>query len=230
MAGGYLQSIKMKRKELELDDVSDDFSDFSLSSPARKIRRLDAELPPIMEEEEADIHPMLGVTSGSAGQAQELSSLGSGSNQEKAIVLFKPVNTNPLLHSPSNFSVSVDSNFFSGFKNQFLRMNSSANIKPVGEEAAAKECMAVVPWVPSQLPVVQCRDVSQAEAPELMEAEQVGESTMDIEENIGESIEQEHGNELSELRGTQGLPQWQQQHCMMPLPPHNASTPITWFR
>lgn len=40
MAGGYLQSIKMKRKELELDDVSDDFSDFSLSSPARKIRRL----------------------------------------------------------------------------------------------------------------------------------------------------------------------------------------------
>lgn len=115
------------------------------------------------------------------------------------------------------------------FADQFLRMNSSANIKPVGEEAAAKECMAVVPWVPSQLPVVRCRDVSQAEAPELMEAEQVGESTMDIEENIGESIEQEHGNELSELRGTQGLPQWQQ-HCMMPLPPHNASTPITWFR
>jgi hypothetical protein len=31
---------KMKRKDLELDEVSDDFSDFSLSSPARKIRRL----------------------------------------------------------------------------------------------------------------------------------------------------------------------------------------------
>lgn len=79
-------------------------------------------MPPILEEEEADIHPMLGVTSGSAGQAQELSSLGSGSNQEKAIVLFKPVNTNPLLHSPSNFSVSVDSNFFSGFKSKNLHV------------------------------------------------------------------------------------------------------------
>jgi hypothetical protein len=31
---------KMKRKDLELDEFSDEFSDFSLSSPARKIRRL----------------------------------------------------------------------------------------------------------------------------------------------------------------------------------------------
>ena len=31
---------KMKWKDLELDEFSDDFSDFSLSSPARKIRRL----------------------------------------------------------------------------------------------------------------------------------------------------------------------------------------------
>ena len=37
MAGGC-GSLKMKRKDL--DDVNDDFSDFSLSSPARKIRRL----------------------------------------------------------------------------------------------------------------------------------------------------------------------------------------------
>jgi hypothetical protein len=31
---------KMKRKDLELDEFSDEFSDFSLSSPARKIRPL----------------------------------------------------------------------------------------------------------------------------------------------------------------------------------------------
>lgn len=31
-------TLKMKRKDLE--DVNDEFSDFSLSSPARKIRRL----------------------------------------------------------------------------------------------------------------------------------------------------------------------------------------------
>lgn len=34
---GFL-SVKMKRKDLE--EVNDDFSEFSLSSPARKIRRL----------------------------------------------------------------------------------------------------------------------------------------------------------------------------------------------
>lgn len=30
----------MKRKEFDVDDVSDDLHDFSLSSPARKMRRL----------------------------------------------------------------------------------------------------------------------------------------------------------------------------------------------
>ncbi|KAK9098313.1 hypothetical protein Syun_025358 [Stephania yunnanensis] len=45
--------MKMKRKDLE--EVVDDFTDFYLTSPARKIRRLDAELPPIMEEDEPGI-------------------------------------------------------------------------------------------------------------------------------------------------------------------------------
>lgn len=35
-----LMMKKLKRKDLELDEFSDDFSDFSLSAPARKIRRL----------------------------------------------------------------------------------------------------------------------------------------------------------------------------------------------
>lgn len=33
------------------------------------------------------------------------------------------------------------------------------------------------------------------------------------------------------MRGAaEGRPQWHQQHCMVPLPPHNTSTPITWFQ
>ncbi|KAE8657966.1 hypothetical protein F3Y22_tig00116976pilonHSYRG00207 [Hibiscus syriacus] len=55
---------KFKRKNI--DQVNDDFSDFSLSSPATKIRRLDADLPPIIEE---DSFP---------------------ENHERAIVLFYP--------------------------------------------------------------------------------------------------------------------------------------------
>lgn len=32
--------MKMKMKRKDLDQINDEFSDFSLSSPARKIRRL----------------------------------------------------------------------------------------------------------------------------------------------------------------------------------------------
>lgn len=36
----FLKAMKKKMKRKDLDQVNDDFSDFSLSSPARKIRRL----------------------------------------------------------------------------------------------------------------------------------------------------------------------------------------------
>lgn len=40
MGSDYFPLKIMKRKDLDLDEVSDDLNDFSLSSPARKIRRL----------------------------------------------------------------------------------------------------------------------------------------------------------------------------------------------
>lgn len=60
----------------------------------------DAELPPIMEEEEAAVEDL------------EL----SPNNEEMAIVLFKPVNAPFIQRSPSNLSFSVDSELISGFK------------------------------------------------------------------------------------------------------------------
>lgn len=45
MEADYNFPKMMKRKEI--DDVNDDFSDFSLSSPARKIRRL-VNIPPCL--------------------------------------------------------------------------------------------------------------------------------------------------------------------------------------
>jgi len=40
-------------------------------------------------------------------------------NEERAIVLFKPVNNLHMLHhSPNDFSVSLDSNIISGFKSK----------------------------------------------------------------------------------------------------------------
>ena len=85
---------KLKRKDIDL--VNDDFSDFSLSSPATKIRRLDAELPPIIEEEEPFVE-----------------------NHEKAIVVFNPL-PHHQLRSPSTLSFSLNPDLISGFKSKPL--------------------------------------------------------------------------------------------------------------
>ncbi|KAJ7973700.1 DBH-like monooxygenase [Quillaja saponaria] len=224
MAGYVTGKMKMKRKGL--DEVSDDFSDFSLSSPARKIRRLDAELPPIMEEEEPEIplvyHQPLPEeqVSGRVGGPviEELPSVPA--NQERAIILFKPVNVAPL-QSPSNFSVSVDSNIISGIKDQYF-WSSHGRVKPAEKEASSEDAnndsWAVVPWVPSQFLPTPSTEVTQ------MEPEGMGEALMDIEE----SIDQPTCDGIT--TGIQGLHQWQQQHCMIPQLPQNTSTPITWFR
>jgi len=125
----------MKRKDI--DRVNDDFSDFSLSSPARKIRRLvnslsellktlefvfmmmmmmnwcyimliqDVDLPPIMEEEEIDL-PMQDTVA----EEIELEPV----NDERAIVLFKPLH----YQQPSSGNVFVDRHLISGFKSKFL--------------------------------------------------------------------------------------------------------------
>ncbi|KAL2932557.1 Bifunctional polymyxin resistance protein ArnA [Bienertia sinuspersici] len=238
--------FKLKRKDLE--EVNDDFSDFSLSSPARKIRRLDAELPPIIEEEEADLHlghdqAMLESTfsNGSAGRAksvviEELPSVPE--NNEKAIVLFNPVN-NALVHSEGNFS--VDPKLINCFKNQafwntYINPGRSKEDEAMENEYNSDEnkCKAVIPWVPSQtinsVPVIP---VSQPEVSESMDAEEMEGAMMEVEDldagNVG--IEQMNGNS-SFSRLNEGLQlQWQQQHhCMIPQPLQNTATPIVWYR
>lgn len=85
----------------------------------------DAELPPIMEEEEPEI-PLAFEQSGGGGGGPSVPVMEEfprvATNEERALVLFKPMNT-LLLHSPSNFSVSVDSDMISSFKSK----NSTPN-------------------------------------------------------------------------------------------------------
>ncbi|KAA8535722.1 hypothetical protein F0562_030715 [Nyssa sinensis] len=235
MAGYF--SMRMKRKDLE--EVNEEFSDFSLCSPARKIRRLDAELPPIMEEEEQEITQVFGQ---SMPQEQFISILEQRGgpiieelpsdpvNEERAIVLFKHMNA-PFLQSPQSYSVSVSPDIISGFKNQVLWSSQSNPVKSAEDEAATREksrgstnkCLAVVPWVPSQLPP------KPAAAPEMMEAEEMEATKMDIEDdNVG--VEPGQTNEFDGMSGAGGLNHWQQQHCLIPQIPQNASTPVVWFR
>lgn len=212
-----------KRKEVgQLDQVNDDFSDFSLSSPARKIRRLDTQLPPIMEEEEVEFDSAQIQMNCNGPVIEELE------NQERAIVPFNPVN-NPLFHNPSNVSVSLSPDLISGFKEQFLR-SSYYGMKCDEDEDNKIQCKAVVPWVPSQLQPTPSMEVSQAEAGgEFMEDEEMGTAAMEIEES-STSPAQGTSNGYGGGMWNEGFPQWQQQHCMIPQLPQNTSTPITWLQ
>ncbi|RXH71429.1 hypothetical protein DVH24_018784 [Malus domestica] len=68
-------------------------------------------------------------------------------------------------------------------------------------------------------------EVSQSEAPEEM-----GTATMEIEEGSREGQGMANGCSGGMWTSIEGFPQWQQQHCMIPQPPQNTTTPITWFR
>ncbi|XP_021723456.1 uncharacterized protein LOC110690875 [Chenopodium quinoa] len=234
--------FKLKRKDLE--EVNDDFSDFSLSSPARKIRRLDADLPPIIEDEELDFQPVYGqsvpqnnISSGLGDQVnpldiEELPSIPE--NEEKAIVLFKPMKDHSVF---SQGSFSVDPNLVSFFKNQtFWNSLKSGGINDEDEanenDLEENGCRAVIPWVPSQTvnPVSQTL-ASQTDVSESMDAEEMETAMMEVEDqdaaNVG--IASEYSNLPNYNEGLQH--QWlQQQHCMVPQPPQNTSTPIVWYR
>uniref|UniRef100_A0A2P2IP09 Uncharacterized protein MANES_15G189400 n=1 Tax=Rhizophora mucronata TaxID=61149 RepID=A0A2P2IP09_RHIMU len=259
MLGGRGSSLRkkmmmtMNKKRKEVEDVSDDFSDFSLSSPARKIRRLEAELPPIMEEEEEleeeggeKVGEMetVGGGIGSAddkkeqqrGLAIEEMDDGENQNQERAIVLFKPVNSYlPHQNSSalSSYSVSLDPHKIPGFQNQFpwpsqsySRVKSMEGEEEEGEGGVSTDSMAIIPWIRSQPPAAKEMDTSQIETTsELMEAEGIGEAAMDVEDST-------YNNSGSMAQGyAYSLPQWQQQHCLMPqVPPTSPSSEITWFQ
>ncbi|KAL0344937.1 UNVERIFIED_CONTAM: hypothetical protein Sradi_4325000 [Sesamum radiatum] len=197
---GYLP-LKLKRKELE--DVNDDFSDFSLSSPARKIRRLDAELPPIIEEEECEIpieHSLpqeQGFGSNSAGGLKIEELPPEPSNEERAIVLFKPTNASPLLQSPSNFTVSVNPHLISGFKNQLLWSSQSNSWRLADDDK-----WRTIIWVQVTGVLLLFHGSSQfssapgaglppeIDSPEMMDAQEVEESRMDIEDS---NVDQTNG-------------------------------------
>ncbi|KAK3437524.1 hypothetical protein EUGRSUZ_C02188 [Eucalyptus grandis] len=227
---------KMKRKDL--DQVSDDFSDFSLSSPARKIRRLNRSSGPVIEELPAESASSSASASASAAAAAAAAASAS-ENEERAIVLFKPVHGRLLGGpSPSSFSVSVDPDFISGFKNQFYWSNEPAHEKLIEDETGDAEtnkggtnCMAVVPWIPSQFPSAPGIELLQPEGSEAMEAEEMADGTMEIEdatESYPVTQEQAHG--YAGQSSSEGFQQWQQPHCMTPQPPQSVSTPLVWYR
>ncbi|KAF5813447.1 hypothetical protein HanRHA438_Chr03g0109421 [Helianthus annuus] len=219
----------LKRKDLE--EVNHDFSDFSLSSPPTKMRRLDAELPQIIEEEEM-ANP---VAFGQPEPSQTIDDL-SGIlpvNEERAIVLYDPA---PLLQTRSPFTISVNSDFLSGFKNPVFWSNRSHPLEYLNAIKEKQEnsddqnngSLAVVPWVPMHS---QHQSMAEAEIPrteevsEMMDADDMEAMAMDVEDvNNSQRI---HINGLGSVSGVEGANQWQQ-HCMIPQAAHSLSAPVAW--
>ncbi|XP_010541973.1 PREDICTED: uncharacterized protein LOC104815319 [Tarenaya hassleriana] len=231
MAGNECLPMKMKRKDI--DRVNDSFSDFSLSSPARKIRRLDVELPPIMEEDEAEMAMAKPVA-----QESKLEPV----NEERAIVVYNP----PQAQQPYSGNLYVDADLISGYKNKFLRAgflgDAGLEDDDFDENRASNNCRAVIPWSHSEFPTAKSAEpFRQPCAPEIIELDETGEdammeaASMEIEEdsNSNMSVRQEpqftHG--FGQMTGMEGWIHWQQPpHCMIPYLPPTNTTPISWTR
>ncbi|KAM0943242.1 hypothetical protein DsansV1_C13g0120161 [Dioscorea sansibarensis] len=228
---GRMKTLKRK----ELDDVSDGFSEFSLLSPSIKMRRLDVELPSVMQEEPAVPlvfqQQLLSEQIGSA--APEVDAVIEDVplipvNEERAIILYKPIDS-PLYLSPSssNVSFTVSSDMLPRLKNQaFLCQNSNLGVSNslINCKEAANDTLAVVPWAPTKTSAtswLQFEGSSSSVSIEPVEAEEEG-ASMEVEEES----EQTSGSGT----GTGVFQQWHQQHCMTPEIPTTTTTttPVMW--
>ncbi|EOA31489.1 hypothetical protein CARUB_v10014675mg [Capsella rubella] len=197
----YYNCLPMKmKKRKDIDRVNNDFSDFSLSSPANKIRRLDLDLPPIMEEDEI----------------KSVSSV----NEERAIVLYKPLRYH---HQRCSGDFFVDSDFVSGLKHRILHDVVVADDLCDDDDDEKSKQKAVVRWDSSS----KFQSFEEPPAPEITELdgedEMMEESAMDVEEA---SLSQQQ----LQLAGGLHQWQQQQLHCMVPQLPQTKSTPISWYR
>ncbi|XP_027343624.1 uncharacterized protein LOC113856136 isoform X2 [Abrus precatorius] len=178
---------------------------------------LDAELPPIVEEEEPLPLP----------------------NQERALVLFKPPSSFSLTLN-SHLISAIKNNQYPWSKQR--DSDCDRLIESQSREENNGE-LALVPWVPSpssRFTVVD--DDSENSNAELMEADEtegVGSMMMDVEEEdaggAGNSTALDstmHYPTALNLHQQQhqGITEGLQQHCFLPHFVQNTSTPITWTR
>ncbi|GAU11797.1 hypothetical protein TSUD_75480 [Trifolium subterraneum] len=217
MAGHY-KSLKRKVDGV-VNHIADDFSDFSLSSPATKIRRLDAELPPIAEEDGELLH---------------------APNDERALVLFKPI-----VHSPSSFSLTLNSDLISEIKNNQLSWSKQCDSSSdYYDDNNNNRHLAIVPWVPQPQASPSSSHTfedseyrnSNTNAMELMEADEMGEvqeeddgaAMMDVEQEANNNNSSSNFNYPTMLNNLHQQVDGFQQHCFLPQIPQSTSTPITW--
>ncbi|GMY17676.1 L-arabinokinase [Fagus crenata] len=227
----------MKRKDLQ--DIFDEFS-------SRKSRRLDVDILQNMNEDPTTIVPQIleqgllqeqpFISSGNMVQTEApvIDSMPSNINsEERALVLYNPPNI-PFVKSPSSpdFTIVVNSELIPGLKDILSLGGNGKLVKSVEKDDTEKnpvvsnDCLAVVPWVASYLPLASGENTQSAGLPEAMETEEV--EIMDTDYNSSSSI---CGQRTFEYGGTVEeageLHHWQH-HFMQPHLLKNNSAPVTW--
>ncbi|KAL0410309.1 UNVERIFIED_CONTAM: Isoamylase 1, chloroplastic [Sesamum latifolium] len=172
---GYFQ-LKMKRRK-DVEDVSDDFAEFSLSPRSWKIPRLVTHYSPlsfsILKEEEPEVpvafeqsQPQERRFGRNAIRSSRTDEFRSGPEDET-----------------SNFSISVDPDLISGLKDQVLWSNKSNSLRVASDEPATTDRdssssnghLAVVPRVALQfISTPRAEFPSQSDKCETMDAEERG--------------------------------------------------------
>ncbi|OEL36889.1 hypothetical protein BAE44_0002092 [Dichanthelium oligosanthes] len=220
-----------KRKELE--QVVDGLSDFSLSGPAAKSRRLDPGLPPIMEEDPpapSMAFQMLGekINTGVNMPSVEVMMEGAMSHhvpsdsEDMALVLYKPVD-NPLPFGPgiSSSSFIVSSDLIRGLKSHAFNQVSYHELE--GESPERSNSLALVPWKPPQMPISSDWVASEPERAQIFE------EPMEADETEITSMDFEEAPEAT-AGGFDGENVHQWQHCMTPPIFPNPSAHFMWSR
>ncbi|KAG2644345.1 protein transport protein SEC31-like isoform X2 [Panicum virgatum] len=228
-----LPSLKRKGAEgpqpwLDVDGVP---------APATKIRRLDAEVPPVEAAVSAPlVEPGASVPFVAEGVLMSGDVAPPAVNDERAIVVYQPAEAarsllqGPLRPAPS---LHVSPDWIHGLRSTMLQ--EASNYRALLEELAARDenlNLAVVPWAPAQVHA-HAASRSAATADEMVDADQDGD---------GASMEVEHqptppaasvALQGEAFHHHQQQQQWPPQHCVAPqqvqLPAASYQpSPVTW--
>ncbi|RCV12311.1 hypothetical protein SETIT_2G258900v2 [Setaria italica] len=220
-------------------------------APATKIRRLDAEVPPVepavgapLDQPGASVPPRPFVVVEEVGMsgdmAPQAAAVGVGApvvNDERAIVVYQPAEAaRNLLQGPlrPGTSLHVCPDWIHGLKSTML--HEASNHRALFEELAARDenlHLAMVPWAPAQIHAhTHAGSSSAAAAAEMMEADQDSDgASMDVEHDVeGQPTPAAGGALQGEAFHHQ---QWPPQHCVAPqqlqLPAASYQpSPVTW--
>lgn len=243
----------LKRKSEEAPQVWLDVD--GVPVPATKIRRLDAEVPPVesavgmpLVEPGVSVTPqpfVVGDSPMSSGVAPPAAAIGVAApavNEERAIVVYQPAEAaHNLLHGPlrPGPSLRVSPDWVHGLKGTMLQ--EASNYRDLFEEMAGGDenlSLAMVPWAPTKAHAQAASSSTSAAGAEMMDADQDGDgASMEVERGVeGQATPPAGGamqGEAFHHHYQQQQQPWPAQHCVaspqleLPAASYQPS-PVTW--